>query len=134
MSPFGLSSGMLSSGTAARIYCAGRVAVGAAVLARPEVLARGLRVDTATARRTAWLARMFAVRDLALGAGALHALTRGGRARPWLLLSALADAVDAVALAGAVRQRRVAAPPAVLAAGMAVSSVAVHLAAARSAD
>jgi hypothetical protein len=35
------------------------------------LLAKGLGLDTVTAERTAWLARMFAGRDLALGAGSL---------------------------------------------------------------
>jgi hypothetical protein len=50
---------------------AARTLVGAAVLARPTLLAKGLGLDAATAERTAWLARMFAGRDLALGAGSL---------------------------------------------------------------
>jgi hypothetical protein len=50
---------------------AARTLLGAAVLSRPTLLARGLGLDAATAQRTAWLARMFAGRDLALGVGAL---------------------------------------------------------------
>jgi hypothetical protein len=128
MRPVGLS---LSVGSLARMFAAGRVVVGATMLARPELLARGMRVDAATARRTGWLGQMVGVRDLALGVGTLHALTRGGAARPWLLLAALADAVDAAALAEAVRRKQVAAPPALLTVGVAAGSVAVHLAAAR---
>jgi hypothetical protein len=120
----------LSVAAVARMFAGGRIAVGAAVLARPEMLARGLRVDAATARRTVWLTRMFAARDLALGAGTLFALTRGGQPRPWLVASAVADAVDAAALAAALRQHQVSAPPAALVAGVAAGSAAVHLAAA----
>lgn len=119
----------LSAGSVARMLAGGRTAVGAALLARPEMLARGLRVDTATARRTAWMARMLGARDLALGAGALWALTRGGQPRPWLVAGAVADAVDAAALVTALRQRQVAAPAALLTIGTAAGSVAVHLAA-----
>jgi hypothetical protein len=50
---------------------AARTLVGAAVLVRPTLLGKTLGLDAATAQRTAWLARMFAGRDLALGAGSL---------------------------------------------------------------
>jgi hypothetical protein len=70
-------------------------------------------VDQETAERTAWLARMFAVRDLALGAGLFWALRRNrgllsGRSsraglRDVLLLGALCDLGDGVAVLGAVR-------------------------------
>jgi peptide-methionine (R)-S-oxide reductase len=120
----------LSAVTVARLFAAGRVAAGAAVLLRPEALARALRVDTSTARRTSWLARMFGIRDLALGAGTLFALTRGGQPLPWLLASAASDAVDTTALGSGLRSRQVGTVPAVLAGGLAAASVAVQLAAA----
>jgi hypothetical protein len=119
----------LSAGSVARLAAAGRVALGVAVLARPETLVRAYRVDASTARRITWLVRMLGARDLALGAGTLFALTRGGAPRPWLVFSALADAVDAGALTMAARQRHVSVPPAVLSVGAAAGSVAVHLAA-----
>jgi hypothetical protein len=115
----------------ARLFAAGRMAIGAAVAARPEVLARGFRVDSATARRTAWLARMFGVRDMVLGAGTLFSLGRSGAPGPWLLASAVSDAGDAAALTGAIRRRQVSVPPAALGAVMAVVSVGVHAAATR---
>ena len=119
----------LSAVTVARLFAAGRVAAGAAVLLRPEALARALRVDSGTARRTSWLARMFGIRDLALGAGTLFALTWGRQPLPWLLASAASDAVDATALGSGLRSRQVGAVPAVLAGGLAAASVAVQLAA-----
>jgi len=117
-----------SIGAVVRLFAVGRVAAGVALLARPEMLARGMRIDSGTAHRTGWMARMLGVRDLALGAGTLYALTRGGQPRPWLVLSAAADAVDAATLAGALRRGQVAVPPAALGAGMAAVSVAAHLA------
>ena len=120
----------LSAVTVARLFAAGRVAAGAAILLRPEALARALQVDTSTARHMSWLARMFGIRDLVLGAGTLLALTRGGQPLPWLLASAASDAVDATTLGGGLRSRQVGAVPAVLAGGLAAASVAVQLAAA----
>jgi hypothetical protein len=122
----------LSAGSIARLAAGGRIALGVAVLARPETLVRAYRVDAATARRVSWLVRMLGARDLALGVGTLHALTRGGQPRPWLALAALADAVDAAALTMAVRRQQVAVAPGVLSVGAAAGSVAVHLNACRS--
>jgi peptide-methionine (R)-S-oxide reductase len=116
----------LSGEELAKLFAAGRLAIGAAVLARPEALTRGLRVDSSTARRTAWLARMFGVRDMVLGGGTLFALSRRAAPGPWLVASAMSDATDAAALTAAIRQRQVSAPPAALGAGMAVVSVAVQ--------
>src|SRR5262249_58273041 len=114
--------------TVARALAAARVAAGAALLTRPDALARALRVDSATARRTTWLARMAGARDLAVGAGTLFALTRGGGARSWLLASAASDAADAAVLTGALREKQVAAVPALLVGGLAAGAAAVQLA------
>ncbi len=80
----------------------GRVLIGSAFLAAPRVSVRMLGVDTATAKRMTFLARMTAGRDIVLGAGTLNAGT-GRRAVPWLLAGAGADLVDALAIAGAVK-------------------------------
>ena len=62
-----------------------------------------------TARRLAWIGRMFAVRDALLGAGAAHAVVTGQPLRPWLWAQAVADATDAAVLADAARRRQVSA-------------------------
>lgn len=80
---------------------AGRLAIGAAFLAAPVASVRVLGVDTATAKRMSFLARMAAARDLGLGLGTLAARTD---AAPWLLVGALADGVDAVAIGAALRR------------------------------
>ncbi len=80
----------------------GRVAIGTAFLLAPTFSVRMLGVDSATAKRMAFLARMTAARDIALGAGTLHAGT-GRRAVPWLLAGAGADLVDAAAIAAALK-------------------------------
>ena len=80
----------------------GRVLIGTVFLAAPTVSVRMLGVDSASAKRMTFLARMAAARDIALGSGTLHAGT-GRRAVPWLLAGAGADLVDAAAIAGAVK-------------------------------
>lgn len=110
----------MSSPTPLIALATGRFAVGATVFARPTLLAKGMGVDSTTAERTAWVARMFAVRDLALGLGVLWALNRSRRGRvagllggtdpalrELLLLGVLCDLGDAVAVAGALRGRSV---------------------------
>lgn len=84
----------------------GRVVMAAAFLAAPVPGARLLGTDTATAQRVGWLTRMMAVRDAAIGAGATVAARRGDP-RPWLVAGAVSDAVDAVVIAGALKQGRV---------------------------
>lgn len=85
----------------------GRLALGTAFLARPVDSVRLLGTDTATANRMAWLARMAAVRDAALGAGAVASVAARRTAAGWLLAGALADAGDAAVLALAARDGRV---------------------------
>jgi hypothetical protein len=80
----------------------GRLVFGGGLLVLPVVANRALGLDTATAKRVSYLARMAAVRDVGLGVGTLQAgPTRA--AVPWLVAGAAADAVDAVAIAGALR-------------------------------
>jgi len=94
------------AGSAARQLALGRVGFATAFLAAPVPALRALGADTATAQRVSWLTRMMAVRDGALGAGALLADRRGGDPRPWLVAGAVSDAVDAAAFAGALKQGR----------------------------
>lgn len=115
----------MSSPTPLIALASGRIAIGATVFARPTMLAKGMGVDSATAERTAWIARMFAVRDLALGLGVLWALNRSRRGavagllggadpalREMLLLGVVSDLGDAVAVTGALRRGSVRALPA----------------------
>jgi hypothetical protein len=98
---------------------AGRVAIGATVFIRPALLTKTMGADQVTADRSAWVVRMFAVRDLALGAGVLWALDNARRGRlggllgggpdpvlrQMLLLGVLCDLGDAVAVTDALRRR-----------------------------
>jgi hypothetical protein len=80
-----------------------RVGLGAGLLLRPDLLARLLGVDSVTARRTGWLARMVGGREVALGVGSLAA-ARHPEGRPrWLVAQLVADASDAAALLLAAR-------------------------------
>jgi hypothetical protein len=80
----------------------GRLVLGGAFLVAPVASTRLLGLDTATAKRVGYLARMAAARDIGLGVGTLTAAGPAGAA-PWLLAGAAADAVDAVVIAGAIR-------------------------------
>lgn len=83
--------------TALAALGAGRVAMGALVLARPGTLPRGFGIDSATAGRLSWLDQMVGAREIGLGLGLLGSLRRGDP-RPWLAAGAIADGVDAVVL------------------------------------
>lgn len=98
---------------------AARTLVGAAVLARPTLLAKGLGLDTSTAERTAWLARFFAGRDFALGIGSA-AGSRGCQ-----LASCASDFSDFVAVSVAIRAKHVKVLPGVVAAVTAAGAAAV---------
>jgi hypothetical protein len=87
---------------------AARTLVGAIVLARPALLASALGIDASAAQRTAWLARMFGGRDVALGIGTLAG------SRGCLAAAAAGDAIDAAALIGALRSGHVRRLPAAL--------------------
>ena len=87
----------------------GRFGVGAALVARPEVLPRLVGVDSVSAQRMSWVVRLFAVRDAALGAGAAHAVVTGRPVSSWLVAQAVSDGTDAVAVGLAVRRRDVSA-------------------------
>lgn len=113
----------------ARVVAVARLGVGVSMLAAPTSMPRLLGVDRGSAERVAWLARMGGARELALGAGTLHALRRGEGTRPWLLGSAVCDAVDAVVLGAAAGRRQV--HPVL---GFAVAAVAAASAAASALD
>jgi len=84
--------------TLAKGLALGRVAFGAAMLAKPEEVARGwIGRRAASYGGTQALTRACGARDLSLGAGALAALSSGQDGRDWVLAGAFADAADLVA-------------------------------------
>lgn len=87
----------------------GRTAAGASMVLRPKALPQLMGLDSATATRVGWSVQMLGIRDLALGVGTLLAL-RGADprgARSWLAMGVLCDAVDALAVTGAMARGRV---------------------------
>lgn len=85
----------------------GRTVVAAGIMVAPTTFVRTLGADRATAKRVIWLTRMMAVRDAAIGVGAIAAGRRGDDLAPWLLAGAVSDGVDALVLASALRHGRV---------------------------
>ncbi|WP_250291309.1 DUF4267 domain-containing protein [Frankia sp. CiP1_Cm_nod1] len=101
-----------------------RCALGVGLLTRPARFARLAGVDRVTAERTAWITRLAAARDIAVGAGLLTSLLRrdGPPTRGWLRAGALIDTADAAVLLNAGARRDIAWAPAVAAALTAATS------------
>jgi hypothetical protein len=96
----------------------GRLAIGAAFLADPVSSVRVLGVDSASAKRMTFLARMTAGRDIVLGLGTVAARSPRERAG-WLAAGAVADAIDAAVLAVGLKTGQLRGAPA---AGIAVGA------------
>jgi hypothetical protein len=108
---------------------AGRVALGASLVAAPQIVA-GMWLG-ADGRRPAVvvLARSFGARDLVLGAGTLAAMRGGQSLRSWLIAGIVADATDlAATIAGRDHLPRTSGPLIVGLAGGALVVGAVALA------
>jgi hypothetical protein len=84
----------------------GRTAAGTALLVAPVFGLRLLGADSATAKRVTFVTRMMAIRDAAIGAGALAAARGRGSLLPWIVAGAASDAVDMVVLTQALREGR----------------------------
>ena len=82
----------------------GRVAVGASLVIAPSLLGKMWVGEDGASTGTKLAFRTMGIRDLALGAGTLHALATGEPARSWVLLTAISDAVDATATIIAFRR------------------------------
>jgi len=84
---------------------AGRLAIGAALVAKPQsqVGAGWVGDEEATRPATALLFRSVGARDMALALGTLGAQRSGSPLKPWLLGATLADAVDLFATFAAGR-------------------------------
>ena len=78
-----------------------RVLVGLSAVAAPHQAFRGAGLDTGANPQLPFMTRMFGVRDLTLGAGALAASS--SERRLWLQAGVAADAVDAAAAIAGVR-------------------------------
>jgi hypothetical protein len=89
--------------TIARQVAYGRVAIGAALVVAPKLVLRPWLGEVGNATGARVLGAGFGARDIAVGAGAIHALSTGGPVRPWLLGAAFTDAVDLAATFAARR-------------------------------
>lgn len=89
-----------------------RAGLGVSLLAAPVPLIRMVGVDMGTARRMAWVTRMAAARDLALGCGTLAAARARRAGHPgndvvrWLAVGAAADVADTAILTAVLRSGR----------------------------
>ena len=82
----------------ARLLALGRVGIGLTALVAPTVMTRPWIGEAARDKPARLLARTMAGRDIALGVGALRALSFSDQeARPWVALGGMADGVDALA-------------------------------------
>ncbi len=136
------SESTLSTPVAVLALALGRCAVGTTVFAAPTVLARGLGVDSVTAERTAWIARLFGIRDVSLGlallrishrssgrpAGGLWGSGVDAALREALVLGAVCDAGDAIAVAAALKAKTVRPVPALLTVGTALGAAGIGIA------
>ncbi len=111
---------------------AARAGLGVVMIARPTLFPRLMGLDSATSTRVAWLTRMLGAREVAVGLGSVQAVRAGdtGALRTWLKAGALCDAVDAVAVAGALGRGRVDRLPGAALVATASAAVAVQVAAA----
>jgi hypothetical protein len=72
-----------------------RMAIGTSAWATPRLAGKAFGLDSDGNPQSPYLARLFGVRDIALGLGALT--TTGESRRRWLALGLLCDAADAAA-------------------------------------
>jgi hypothetical protein len=87
--------------TAARMFAAGRVLIGATLFAAPDLAAVPWVGDDARTAGARVIVRALGARDAALGLGTLAAAGDAAQLRRWLLASSASDAGDFVAtLAG----------------------------------
>lgn len=93
----------MSTRTVLTTLALGRLAIGAALTAKPqsEVGAGWVGSDEVKRPATGLLFRSVGARDMALALGTLGAMRDGGKLRPWLLGATLADVVDLTATLGA---------------------------------
>lgn len=107
----------------------GRAGVGATMIARPRMLPQLMGVDSATATRVGWTVQMLGAREVAVGLGTLAAVRGGDRraTRTWVAAGVLCDAVDALAMTGALLRGRVSKAAGAATLVVALSAVAVGL-------
>ena len=94
---------VIEARTIAKGAAYGRIAIGAALLVKPQLVTGRWVGPVAESPGGRVLSIAFGARDLAVGAGTVHALHAGGAVRPWIVAATFTDAVDAVATFAARR-------------------------------
>ena len=100
-----------------------RVVIGLAALIAPRLAGKLFGLDPEANPQSSYLARLFGVRDIALGVGALS--TTGEARRKWVLIGIGVDATDAVSAGLAGRDGSVSGFTATKLAAPAVAAVAL---------
>jgi hypothetical protein len=109
-----------------------RMAVGTSAWATPRLAGKAFGLDAAGNPQSPYLARLFGIRDIALGVGALS--TTGEARRQWLTLGVMCDAADAAAGIFAGRGGYLPKVPTVLVTGVALTAAGLGLAALANAE
>jgi hypothetical protein len=104
-----------------------RMAVGTSAWATPRLAGKAFGLDATGNPQSPYLARLFGIRDIALGVGALS--TSGEAQRQWLTLGVVCDAADAAAGVFAGRGGYLPKVPTVLVTGVALVAAGLGLAA-----
>jgi hypothetical protein len=108
-----------------------RLAIGAGSWLAPRLAGRAFGLDVPANPQAVYLARLFGVRDFALGWGVLT--TQGEARRQWLMIGVACDAADALAGIAGKRDGSLPAFTSALVTSTAVSAVALGVGAVRSA-
>jgi hypothetical protein len=109
-----------------------RMAIGTSAWATPRLAGKAFGLDAAGNPQSPYLARLFGIRDIALGVGALS--TTGEARRQWLTLGVMCDAADAAAGIFAGRAGYLPKVPTVLVTGTALVAAGLGLAALANAE
>jgi hypothetical protein len=115
-----------------RLLSGSRMLVGVAALAAPRHAFRGAGLDPRRNPQLPFVMRMFGVRDLVLGAGALG--TGGVERRRWLMATVASDVVDLAAAVAGLRAGYLPKSGGVMLATTAATGTALGLAALASGD
>jgi hypothetical protein len=103
-----------------------RLAVGVGAWLAPNLTGRMFGLDPASNPQSVYMARLFGIRDVALGVGALSAAPEARRL--WLQLGLLSDVADVGAAGLARRDGSVSGPVAAVLGGVAVAAAASGIA------
>jgi hypothetical protein len=109
-----------------------RLAIGTASWATPRIAGKTFGLDASANPQSPYLARLFGVRDFALGYGILT--TTGETRRQWLAIGAACDVADAVAGIAGARAGYLPKVTSFLVTGAAVAAAGLGVAALRDAE